>query len=81
MLNTFGKGHLGDVEQSAGMAMPGWGRKVGREGPLRAGGTGTTLETSKSKSCCSPLPAVPGQGAAWLCREGRALGQLSTSAL
>jgi len=47
---------MGDVEQSAGMVTPGGGggqRSGAREGPLGAGGTGTTSET-KPKNALHP---------------------------
>ena len=77
---------MGDVEQSAGMVMPGWGRKVGPGKAPWGLEVLAPLQKQNQKMLSTPLPDVLGvreapfsqlrPTAAWLCREGRAWGQL-----
>lgn len=77
---------MGDMEQSAGMVMSGWGREVG---PLKAPWgleVQAPLQKQNPKMLSTPLPDVLGVGkttlsqlrpiATWLCRKGRAWGSV-----
>lgn len=77
---------MGDVEQSAGMVMPGGGGEVGPGKAPWGLEVQAPLQKQNQKMLSTPLPDVLGVGeatlspfrltAAWLCREGRAWGQL-----
>lgn len=75
---------MGDMEQSAGMVMPGWGREVGPGKAPWGLEVQAPLQKRNQKVLSTPLPDVLGVGkaslsqlrpvAAWLCGEGRAWG-------
>lgn len=75
---------MGDMEQSAGMVMPGWGREVGPGKAPWGLEVQAPLQKQNQKMLSTPLLDVLGVGeailsqprpiAAWLCREGRAWG-------
>lgn len=88
LLNTYARVHSAKgiygrhVEQSAGMVVPGWGRKVG-PGEAPWGLEVQAPLQKQTKTCCPPLPDVfrvrkaPLSAQAhctWLFREGMAWG-------